>query len=289
MLWQPEGDCRLLLMVVHGMTEHLGRYEAFARSMTEHGIAVAGFDLPGHGKNPGDPVCASMGEAGWRDSLQSLHRLNASLQEAFPGLPRAMLGFSLGSFLVRDFLRQEEAGLSGVILLGTGDQPAPVLRLLKAIVRGQIRRAGFDHTTPLVQALSLGAYNRKFAPNRTRSDWLCADTEALDAYLADPLCRQDISAGLFWQLLDGMQRTGGDSYASWRRDLPVLLLSGGDDPVGNAGKGVRALEKKMKRGGLTHVTVRLIPGARHDLLHEKQGGCAAAAEEAILRFLQTEA
>ena len=137
-----------------------------------------------------------------------------------------------------------------------------------------------------MQKLSFGAYNQKFQPNRTEADWLCGDAQALDEYLSDPLCRKSISAGLFWQLLDGMERTGKDSYEAWNPETPVLLLSGAEDPVGNAGKGMKTVEKKMKSGGLTNVTLKLIPGARHDVLHETVSGGAEKAVEEILSFLQ---
>ena len=285
-LWLPQGECRMVLQVVHGMTEHMGRYEALAGRLTEAGIAVAGFDLPGHGKNPGDPDCASLGELGWTRSLDQLAALSRALSKKLPGVPQAILGFSLGSFLVRDYLRTGREGLSRVLILGSGDQPSAVLGLLKWLVKGQIRKAGFDSTTALVQKLSFGAYNQKFRPSRTEADWLCADSRELDGYLADPLCRSSISSGLFWQLLDAMQRTGSDSYEYWDSDVPVLLLSGAEDPVGSAGKGMAALEKKMCAGGLKHVTLKLIPGARHDVLHEKACGGADLAAEAILDFLR---
>ena len=286
-IWLPEGDCRMALQVVHGMTEHLGRYEQFAETLTAAGIGVAGFDLPGHGKNPGDPDCASLGETGWDSTLHQIGELNQALKERLPGVPLALMGFSLGSFLVRDYVRTAGSrDLSRILILGSGDQPSFVLGMLKALVKGQIRKAGFDQSTPLVQNLSFGAYNQKFRPNRTQADWLCADEEELDRYLADPLCRRSISSGLFWQLLDAMQRTGKDSYESWNHSTPVLLLSGADDPVGDAGKGMRTVERKMKAGGLSDVTLKLIPGARHDVLHEIQCGGRDLALEAILDFLQ---
>lgn len=197
-----------------------------------------------------------------------------------------MLGFSLGSFLLRDALCRGMVAPAGVILAGTGAQLGAVLAVIQAIVRGQLRRAKPGGTTPLVQKLSFGAYNRKFAPNRTRADWLCADEEALDRYCADPLCRPDISAALFLELLSAMRRTGGKrALASWNR-CPILLLSGADDPVGAMGSGVRQLGAAMERAGLPVQTV-LLPGARHDIFHEEAGGAAAQARSRILRFCET--
>jgi len=148
-----------------------------------------------------------------------------------------------------------------------------------AIVKGQIKKGGFDNTTDLVRKLSFGTYNQKFKPNRTQSDWLCADTAQLDAYLADPLCRRDISSGLFWQLLGAMKRTGSKAACgTWNKDMPVLLLSGQDDPVGDGGKGVQAVKKQLDAAGMKTVSLQLIPGARHIVLDEHESG---AADEAV--------
>lgn len=285
-LWLPDEGPRLILQIAHGMTEHIGRFESLARTLTGHGIAVVGFDLRGHGHNPGKSGFVTMGEAGWKASVEDIDALSQWVQNRFHSIPHAMLGFSLGSFLLREHLGQCREPLCGAILMGTGNQPSVVLSVLKALVRTQIRRFGFDESTPLVRKLSFETYNRNFSPNRTVADWLCADNTELDHYLADPLCRPGISAGLFWQLLDSMQRTGKSHFCeSWPEGLPVLLLSGADDPVGNQGKGVEAVYRQLTRSGLP-AQIRLIPGARHDVLHEISSGGAAAAKNAVLDFLE---
>ena len=286
-LFLPDGEPRRILQIAHGMTEHIGRYEAFAGVLTAHGIAVAGYDLRGHGQNPGNPDVASFGENGWEASLEDMHLFFEYLSLRFPGVPHDMLGFSLGSFLLRDYLGRWSAGVSRAIIMGTGHQPALVLSVIMAIVKGQSKKGGFDNTTDLVRKLSFGTYNQKFKPNRTQSDWLCADAAQLDAYLADPLCRRDISSGLFWQLLGAMKRTGSKAACStWKKELPVLLISGQDDPVGDCGKGVQAVKKMLDAAGMKDVTMRLLPGARHILLDERESGAADEAIRIISDFLK---
>ena len=278
-LWLPEGEPRRILQITHGMTEHIGRYEALAEKLTAQGIAVAGYDLRGHGQNPGNPDVASFGEGGWEASLEDMHLFFAHVSARFPGVPHDMLGFSLGSFLLREYLGRWSEGVGRAIIMGTGYQPALVLSVMMAIVKGQIKKGGFDDTTDLVRKLSFGTYNQKFKPNRTQSDWLCADTAQLDAYLADPLCRRDISSGLFWQLLGAMKRTGSRAACStWNKDMPVLLISGQDDPVGDGGRGVQAVKKQLDAAGMKTVSLQLIPGARHIVLDENRSG---AADEAV--------
>ena len=270
-IWLPEGEVKAVVQIAHGMTEHMGRYEAFADYLCPMGIAVAGFDLRGHGKNPGDPETASFGEGGWSASVEDMRMFYELLKNRFSGAPLYMLGFSLGSFLLREYLIKYpgEGEIAGAVIMGTGHQPGWLLSVMMGIVKGQIKKSGFDGTTDLVRKLSFGTYNQKFKPNRTAADWLCADEAELNGYLADPLVRKDISAGLFLELLGSMKRAGN---ACCYGKLPVLLISGQDDPVGDGGKGGRALCQRMKKAGTENVTMKLFPGARHDLLHEERNG-----------------
>ena len=274
-LWLPDGEVKAVLQITHGMTEHMGRYEAFARYLCSMGITVAGFDLRGHGKNPGDAEVASFGEGGWAASIEDMRLFYELLEQRLTVVPHYMLGFSLGSFLLREYLTMypDEGEVAGAIIMGTGHQPGWLLSIMMGIVNGQIKKAGFDKTTDLVRQLSFGTYNQKFKPNRTTADWLCADETELDKYLADPLVRKDISAGLFWELLGSMKRTGSAyEYDGWDTSIPILLISGQDDPVGDGGKGVQEISRRMKKSGMENVTIKLFPGARHDLLHEEKNG-----------------
>jgi len=194
------------------------------------------------------------------------------LEQRFSGVPHYMLGFSLGSFLLREYLTKypDEGKIAGAIIMGTGHQPGWLLTIMQWIVKGQIKKAGFDKTTDLVRQLSFGAYNQKFKPNRTAADWLCADEAELGKYLADPLVRRDISAGLFWELLGSMKRTGKKTtYEKWNKKMPVLLLYGENDPVGDFGKGVQRLYDQMRKAGIQIITFQRFLDARHDLLHEE--------------------
>ncbi len=277
-LWLPDGEVKAVLQITHGMTEHMGRYEAFARYLCSMGITVAGFDLRGHGKNPGDAEVASFGEGGWAASIEDMRLFYELLEQRLTVVPHYMLGFSLGSFLLREYLTKypDEGEVAGAIIMGTGHQPGWLLSIMMGIVNGQIKKAGFDKTTDLVHQLSFGTYNQKFKPNRTTADWLCADETELDKYLADPLVRKDISAGLFWELLGSMKRTGSAyEYDVWDTSIPILLISGQDDPVGDGGKGVQEISRRMKKSGMENVTIKLFPGARHDLLHEEKNGADA--------------
>ena len=134
-LWLPEGEVRYVLQITHGMTEHMGRYEDFAQYMTARGIAVAGFDLRGHGKNPGDPHVASCAEGGWAASLADMRLFYEMLERRFPAVPHYMLGFSLGSFLLREYLSANaDQPPAGAAIVGTGYQPGWLLSVMMALI-----------------------------------------------------------------------------------------------------------------------------------------------------------
>ncbi len=287
-LWIPQHEIRGVMQITHGMTEHMGRWSTTAEALTAAGIAVCGYDLRGHGADVIVPGIAAFGEHDWEAALEDMHILFLQLKKRFPTLPHLMMGFSLGSFLLREYLGRYPDGITGAVLIGTGQQPGWLLECIIAIVQTQIRKAGWYTSTPLIRKLSFETYNRKFAPNRTNADWLCSDTVQLDAYLSDPMCRHDISAGLFRHLLSSMRRCAvRSSCENWDKDTPILLLSGERDPVGNMGNGVRAVQKQLHREGIKTVGMQLLPNARHDLLHEECSGAAESARAILIAWVNT--
>ena len=287
-IWLPEETPKAVLQIAHGMTEHIYRYQEFAKDLTAAGIAVAGYDLPGHGNNLASSKCASFGEEGWENAVKDIQEFSNYLQQKYSDVPHFILGFSLGSFLVREYLNRYDHPFSGAIIAGTGQQPAFILWIMMAIIKTQINANGFDDTTPLVKKLSFETYNSKFKPNSTDFDWLCSDRDLLQEYMDDDLCADSISSGLFWQLLNSMKYTGSkNAYSDWDSNLPILLLSGKEDPVGNFGKGVVRVEGSMKRAGISNVSLQLIPNARHDVFHEVTSGASVQITKIIINWIKT--
>lgn len=281
-LWTPSPKPDAVILVIHGMTEHAGRYHAFAESMCGQNIAVAAYDLRGHGVNAPTSDCAAMAPGDWEASIADIDRALAHLRSEF-SCPLFLMGFSLGSFLVREYMQQPNPNMDGILLIGTGLQPKWLLRIMQMIVKTQIKKCGFAEPTPLVRQLSFGAYNQKFKPNRTESDWLCSDEQELQRYLADPLCRRDIAAGTFYELLCSMERT---AHPRANGSVPILLLGGGQDPVGNFGKGTDDLWMRLETARYP-VDSRIFPGARHMLLSEESGGQAQQAREYLISWLRS--
>ena len=247
------------------------RYEEFAQYLTDKGFIVTGNDHLGHGKSIADGAKSMyFGPKGsWNWVVQDIGTLKNITKERYPDLPYCMLGFSLGSFVVRTYLIDNPGDLDAAILMGTGQMPPVAIKIAKMVANMEAKKAGEDNSTPTIHNLTFGTYNKIFAPNRTEYDWLCANEEALDEYIADPQKGGDFSAGLFRELLDGMLYSSHEKNV-WNMDknLPILLISGEMDPVGDCGKGVQATEKVMRKAGVKDISVKMYPGLRHDILHE---------------------
>lgn len=267
-LWSPEVSAEGTVFVLHGLTEYIGRYEELARFFTGRGWALAGFDIPGHGDAlltvdgaPHRAYCG--GEGSWRDITGMLDRALTFMKQRDPEQPLVLLGFSLGSFLARAWVieRRSPLPISKLLLLGTGSQRAWMLYPVRALVRRECSRMGEYDSSPLIQELAFGSYNRRIKNTVSPYSWLLRDPQALAEYEKDPKLSRVITGGLFRELLSCMifvareEKTGGCT-------VPVAFLSGEEDPVGEMGKGVR-----RAAAGFPGAQVILVPG-RHDILHD---------------------
>lgn len=260
--WLPEGHPKAVIQVSHGITEHIGRYGELAIALVGKGYAVAGNDHMGHGESE-KPDCYR-----WEYLVKDTHRLQEYLKQQYPTVPFYSIGFSLGSFVVRDLLAHFPDSVDAAILIGTGFQSTSQISFAKAIASLEAKRVGDGNCSKLIQQMSFGTYNRYFKPNKTDFDWLCESVDGISDYMQDEVCGKFMPAGLFRELLRGMLVTGNrENIGKVSENLPMLFLSGKDDPVGEMGKGVERLMDAYKEAGINDVSLNLYPG-RHDILHE---------------------
>ncbi len=263
-LWTPDGTPRGVVQLVHGICEYAARYTPFAEFLTQNGFVVAGNDHLGHGQTAKGPE-----EYGfftqWWDLVRDVRGLQLKVKERYPHLPYFLLGHSMGSFVARTFLIDYPGALTGCILSGTGQEPAPTVALGKALTGlGDPRKVN-----KLFYQLSIGAYNAKFRPNRTGADWICRDEAVVDAYLADPLCNFPTKAGMNHAMMTGLQYVGSRAnLAKMDKKTPVYFFAGDQDPVGAMGKGVKKVVGWFRDAGCQDVTLCLYPGGRHEMLNE---------------------
>lgn len=201
--------------------------------------------------------------------LEDVKRVSDYVRRQYPRLPRFIHGHSMGSFFVRRYLTQYGADVAGAVIMGTGSKSGAVLKIGMLAVQHAIRKEGRDYHNERLHSLVLGSYNRPFEPGKTKHDWLSRDISEARKFEEDPDCRFIFSNGAyedFFHIMEDLKRQR--QFEQIPKTLPVLILSGERDPVGDRGKGVRKVYREFCGLELTDVTMKLYPQARHELLNE---------------------
>ena len=267
-LYLPEGQPRGVIQLSHGMCEYFERYHAFAEALCAAGYAVAGHDHVGHGHSVDSPEeLGFFAETGGDWVLvEDLMQMTRLIRERLPDVPIILFAHSMGSFIGRRYLSRYGSGLAGAVLCGTaGSQPALPAGL--ALARSVVATRGAHHRSALLDQLAFGGYGRHFG-GPTRYEWLTRDRAVVDRYAADPLCNFRFTAAGFRDLFLLLRAANSDAvFQQTPRALPLLLIAGQEDPVGDFGRGVREVYDRYLASGHT-VQLKLYPGCRHELLNE---------------------
>lgn len=270
-VWRPAGSPRAAIQIAHGMAEHALRYARFASALADAGFIVFADDRRGHGATA--PTPADLGhladEGGWDLVLDDLRRVRAQIGAAHPGLPVVFFGHSMGSFLGQALLASDGAAYRGFALCASNGPPRGLASVGRYAAWMEMKRLGPRAKSPLLTRLSFGEFNKRFAPTRTDFDWLSRDPAEVDAYVADPLCGFEVSTAFWRDLLFALPTLAApEALARLPKSAPVLIVGGDRDPVSTGGRGLEALHDLYRGAGLGDVTLKLYPGARHEILNE---------------------
>ncbi|MCC8141654.1 MAG: alpha/beta hydrolase [Lachnospiraceae bacterium] len=269
--WEPEGDPVAVLQICHGMVEFIDRYDPFASFLMQQGYYVVGNDHLGHGESvTSDEKHGYFAEPdGNACVIGDIHTLRKMTRDAFPDLPYFMLGHSMGSFLVRQYIESYGEGLAGVIIMGTGYQSGSTLSLGKMMCRTSAATHGWDYRSERINNMAFGSYNQQFEPARTSMDWLSKEEDVVDAYLNHPWCTFQFTVNGYYNLFSGMQAArDSQQIQQIPKDLPMLFVSGACDPVGENGKGVEKAYQLYERAGIKDLSMKLYENDRHEILNE---------------------
>jgi alpha-beta hydrolase superfamily lysophospholipase len=249
--WDPAGEPRAAIQLTHGMGEHARRYDHVARALNDAGFVVYAQDHRGHGASAGPDAYGNMGHGSWAGLIDDIGLLSAQIRADHPALPLILLGHSMGSFAVQQYLLDHSADVDGVVLTGT---------------------AAIDLLEPaldLDQPLDLAMFNAPFQPARTDFDWLSRDEAIVDAYIADPGCGFGIDTDAAKGMFTGARRLADPAQVgAMRSSLPVYVAAGEADPVNGGLALLTPLTDRYQAAGLTDVTVRTYPDGRHEILNE---------------------
>jgi alpha-beta hydrolase superfamily lysophospholipase len=274
--WEPDdaASVKAIAHISHGMAEHAGRYARLAEALTAAGLRVYAHDHRGHGKTAASGELGHIGdENGWARVVGDLRRLLRREMDENPGKPLVLIGHSMGSFMVQQLMYEVPEWLSAVVLSASNGKPTPIASAGRLIARGERARLGHRGKSPVIRALGFDAFNKAFKPNRTGHDWLSRDEAEVDKYEADPRCGFECTVTTWIELLDALAELGRPAnQAKIRKDLPVYILAGSEDPVSERTKGLVQLLRAYATAGLTDVTHHFYPGARHEVFNETNRG-----------------
>lgn len=266
-----DGAVKCVVQIVHGMAEYMERYEEFAEFLTKQGFLVVGEDHLGHGKSV--PEGGTYGYFCEQDPatvlVRDVHRLKKMTQSMYPQIPYIIIGHSMGSFILRNYLCRYGTGIDGAVILGTGMQSPLFVRVGKGVAAIQKLFCGSRHVSKLIDKISFYSYNKRIADLQTPMDWLTKDNACVERYNADPLCGFTFTVNGFATIFEMVSRfQKRHNLEKIPATLPILFAAGAEDPVGDYGAGVQRAYDSLKDVGLTRLDLKLYPGDRHELVNE---------------------
>lgn len=270
-IWRPEKQAKAVLQICHGMVEYIDRYNDFAQYLAERGVCVVGHDHLGHGKSvQSEEHLGFFHEShGNQYVITDIHKLRRMTEQDYAGVPYFMMGHSMGSFLLRQYLTMRAEGLAGAIIMGTGYMPYGLLAAGQMVCRSIAAVKGWQYRSEFVNQLGMGGYNKQFEPSESTKDWITSDEEMRKKYEADPLCSFIFTVNGYYQMFEGMKTlTKKSAMDKIPGSLPVFFVSGAEDPVGSNGEGVARVFHKYEQAGIQDVEMKLYPKGRHEILNE---------------------
>lgn len=269
-IWEPEGEVRAVLQISHGMIEHRGRYADFAEYLNTLGIAVGANDHLGHGETAATPDDLGFfaDNDGYLLVVEDLHKMTVLLREKYPDKPLILMGHSMGSFVARLYLATYGEEVDAAIIMGTAGPGAPTglgigaVNLISAF-------KGERHRSKFVTALAFGSYLKRIPKPCDPMAWTSREQWVFDKRNADPYCNFIFTLSAYRDLFSLLAEINNEEWAKKiSTDLPILMISGDEDPVGNYGKGVRKVASMLAGAGAKKLTVKLCHGDRHEVLNE---------------------
>lgn len=268
--WIPEGAPRAIFQIIHGMQEYADRYDEFARYLAERGILVIASDHLGHG------LSSKREDYGYFCStdprtvvVRDVHRLKKTVQEQYPGIPIILLGHSMGSFVLRNYLSRYGTGIQAAIIMGTGSQPAMMLHTGLFMCSFLEHFKGERYISTFIEKSGMGSYCKRIVNPNSKMDWLSVREENVKNYIEDEMCGVPFTVNGYRTLFTLIKYCQSKkNMQELPKSLPILFTSGEEDPVGHYGRDVNHLFHTYQRMGFQHVDIKLYPELRHEILNE---------------------
>ncbi len=282
-VWDEVANPTAVVQISHGMAEWCVRYDHFASFLNSNGYVVIADDHRGHGKTSGFSEKGIVEGDSFHDTVEDMYQITRYAAETYK-LPVLLFGHSYGSFLSQAYIEKYGDAIKGVILSGTAYMNSGLVKtgnLLAGAIGGFL---GMDTPAKLISKMTFGSYDKLFASESQKFAWLSRDKAQVEKYAADEFCGYPMCYGFQFSFFKGILKAS-TSRAIGRipKNLPILITGGEEDPVGEQGKLPRRLFEEYKKAQLTDVSIKLYPGARHEILNELN---QAEVYADILSFIQ---
>ncbi len=267
--WRPAGTPRAAVQIAHGMGEHAARYRRVGDRLAARGYLVIADDHRGHGETADPERLGDIGPDGWNRMITDMLELNEHLGKLAPGVPKVLLGHSMGSMLSQQYLFRHGDTLDAAILSGSPGLGKPfALWVSHTLARFERWRLGAGAASPLLDRMIFGAANDPFG-GPTGFEWLSRDADEVAKYVEDPQCGFVLRVGGLCDLFAGSREGLSPArIGAIPASLPLYVVSGAEDPVHGKGKGLDRLVAAYRKAGLTHVTDQRYVGGRHEMFNE---------------------
>lgn len=281
-LYVPNGEIKGLFHLVHGMTEHIGRYAPLFETMAENGYLCLAYDHLGHGLTAqnDDELGFIANKDGYDYLCRDVAVFSDEVRNLYPDKPYILMGHSMGSFIVRIAAQKYIKNIDKLIICGTaGSNPAAPAGLILTKIIGSIK--GKKHRSEFIYNMAFGGYNQRFDGN-SPYEWLTKDQSIKDKYAKDKFCTFKFTVSAMGDLMRLiMDCNSNEWYKKLDSEIPIFLIAGCDDPVGNYGEGVKSVYNKLLSTN-HNAKLKLYPDCRHEILNDS---CKEEVIDDILEFL----
>lgn len=282
-IYIPDGEIKGLFHVVHGMTEHIGRYDKLLSAAAHHGFVAFGYDNLGHGKTAADD--SELGfiahKDGWRYLVKDVKVFETAVKELYPDKPLYLMGHSMGSFIVRLAAENYKDSYKRLIICGTGGKN-PLAKAGLFLTKTLKLIKGEKYVSQFCLNLAFGTYNKRFS-GESEYEWLTNYREVIENYEADKYCAFPFTVSGLCDLIKlNIMCNRKDWYKNISKTMPILLISGDCDPVGDYSKGILQIFNDLKKHK-ADVSVKLYENCRHEILNDL---CGEEVLNKIINFIK---
>lgn len=265
----PDSVIKGIVVISHGMAEHIDRYDEFALELCNHGYTVFGHNHRGHKDSilTDEDYGYMNDEDNFNILVSDLLEIINKVKEKYPNLPLYLFGHSMGSFVSQRFIELYGSKVNGVILCGSSKNPGFLVNMGIMLSKIVMNIKGRRYRSKFVNNIVFGSYNKKFKPNKTDSDWLNSNPTEVALYVNDKYCGGIFTVSYFYDFFRGL-KTISQNYDLIPKKLPILIISGDKDPVGGYGKYITNLYTTLKNKEINDLEMILYKNGRHEILKE---------------------